>query len=766
MTPVPADAPPEWKPTACILCECNCGIEVRLDGRRLAGIRGDKAHPASAGYTCEKALRLDSYQNGPDRLTSPLRRRPDGTFEEISWETATAEIADRLAAVRDEFGGETIFFYGGGGQGNHLGGVYMRTAMNALGAKYRSNALAQEKTGEFWVDARLYGGHTRGDFEHAEVAVFVGKNPWMSHGLPRARPTLREIARDPARALIVIDPRRTETADLADHHLALRPGTDAWCLAALCAVLVQEGLVDQEFLAAHTDGADEVLAALGTVSVPGFAAHCGLDPDDVRTVARRIAAAASVSTFEDLGMQQAPHSTLSSYLNKLLWLLVGSFAKPGAMGIHSDLVPLTRAEPGEDPRSPVVGARVIAGLIPANVVAEEILTDHPARYRAMVVQSANPAHSLADSPSFRRALAKLDLVVCIDVAMTETARLSDYVLPASTQFEKWECTWFNFEFPHNTFHLRAPVLDALPGTLPEAEIYSRLLIRLGVFDGIDLDGLGAAAREGRASFAAAFGAAVAADPGLVAVAPAVLYLTLGPTLPDDAAAAAGLWGIARRAAAAYPSAVRRAGHGEPADDPIALGEALFDAMLAGRHGITFTAEEHADTWTRVSTPNGRINLVVPELLAEFATLADGPAAHVDAEFPLVLAAGERRAFTANTIVRDPTWRRRGAHGGLRVSPVDAAEIGVVDGGRATLVTRGGRATVVVDIDDTMPAGAIALPNGLGLDATGADGELIRTGVAPNELTRADERDPIAGTPWHKHVPARLQALADATSSTA
>src|SRR4051812_7794110 len=119
----------EWNPTACILCECNCGIEVQVEGRSLARIRGDKSHPASKGYTCNKAFRLDRYQNGRDRLTSPLRRRPDGSFEEIDWDTAIAEVAERLAAVRDEHGGETIFYYGGGGQGNHLGGMYSRAVL-------------------------------------------------------------------------------------------------------------------------------------------------------------------------------------------------------------------------------------------------------------------------------------------------------------------------------------------------------------------------------------------------------------------------------------------------------------------------------------------------------------------------------------------------------------------------------------------------------------------------------------------------------------
>src|SRR5512138_57789 len=245
----------EWKPTACILCECNCGLEVQLGGeggRHLVRLRGDKRHPASRGYACEKAQRLDHYQNGLDRVTTPLRRRADGSFEAIDWDTAIRDVAARLAAVRDRHGGDAIFYYGGGGQGNHLPGVYAAATRRALGSSFRSSALAQEKTGEFLVAHRMYGtAMIRADFERCDVALFLGKNPWQSHSIPHARVTLKAIAKDPARTLVVVDPRRTETAELADIHLPVRPGADAWLLGALLAILFEEGLVDRAFVAAH-----------------------------------------------------------------------------------------------------------------------------------------------------------------------------------------------------------------------------------------------------------------------------------------------------------------------------------------------------------------------------------------------------------------------------------------------------------------------------------------------------------------------------------
>lgn len=744
----------DWQPTACILCECNCGIVVQIENRSIAKIRGDKNHPASQGYTCNKALRLDHYQNNRNRLTSPLRRRDDGTFEEIDWDTAIAEIAQGFATIRDDHGGDKIFYYGGGGQGNHLGGAYSGAFLKAIGSRYRSNALAQEKTGEHLVDRHFYGGHTRGEFEHAEVSVFVGKNPWMSQSFPRARVVLNQIAKDPHRSMIVIDPVLTDTARLADFHLRVRPGTDAWCLAALAAVLVTENLCDEAFLAEHVTGAEAVRTVLADVPIADYAQRCGVEEDLIRAAARRIAAAASVSVFEDLGIQQAPNSTVCSYLNKLLWILTGNFAKRGGQHLHSSFAPLfSTAGVG---RTPVTGAPVIAGLVPSNVVPQEILTDHPDRFRGMIVESSNPAHSIADSAAVREALRSLELLVVIDVAMTETARLADYVLPAASQFEKPEATFFNLEFPHNTFHLRHGLLDPLPGTLPEPEIWARLVRALGVVSDEELRPLRTAAERGLEAYTEAFLVAVSGNPALGRVLPFVLYETLGPTLPDGMAGAAALWGLAQKAAMTYPAAVARAGHAD--------GNALFSAILAGRSGVTFTEHDYDDDFALITHADRRIAIEMPDLLAEVRALRTAASVLTTDEFPMVLSAGERRAYTANDILRDPSWRKRDADGALRISTADARTLGVVDGGRARITTAAGTAVATVEVSDAMLPGHVSLPNGYGLDHVDADGRSHTPGVAPNALTSTDWRDAYAGTPWHKHVPARIDAVSDAVTA--
>ncbi len=749
----------EWQQTACILCSINCGIEVQTDGRSITKVRGDKAHPGSKGYACEKPHQLDHYQNGRDRIQSPLRRRPDGTFEEVDWDTAISEIAARFVAIRDEHGGDKVLYYGGGGQGNHLCGGYGRATRAAIGSTFASNALAQEKTGEFWVDGQLFGRvncHTTGDYERAEVAVFLGKNPWHSHGFPRARVVLKEIAKDPNRSLIVIDPRRTETAEMADYHLRVRPGTDAFCLSALMAIMLEEDLFDDDFIRDHTQGFEQVRELLSTVSIAEYAARCDVPEDLLREVARRMAAASSMSIFEDLGIQQAPHSTLNSYLEKVMYILTGNFAKKGGMNIHSRFAALGGGRtPGVEPVSPVGGHRIIAGLIPCNAIPDEILTDHPNRFRAALVESANPAHSVADSQRMREAFDALEFMVVIDVAMTETARLADYVLPASSQFEKWEATFFNLEFPHNDVHLRAPIFEPLPGTLPEAEIHSRLVRAMGALSDGDLTDLKAAAKESRAAYANAFFTALSERPQWKPLAPILLYETLGPTLPGTAKQAAAVWGLAHTCAMAFPESLRRAGF---EGEGLELGEALFDALLEKHSGVTFTVDEYDETWRRVLTPDGKVNLVINELVDEFNGLADEVTKEADLEFPFVLCAGERRSFTANTIYRDPSWRKKDADGALRLCPEDAARLGLADGGLATITTRRASVQTTVEINDTLRPGHATLPNGLGLSYPSDGGEESTRGVAPNELTASEDRDWFAGTPWHKYVPARIEAV--------
>jgi anaerobic selenocysteine-containing dehydrogenase len=760
---------PNWRSTACCLCYANCGVQVQVgeDGRSIARVKGDKQHPISAGYTCNKAARLDYYQNGRDRLTTPLRRRSDGSFEAISWDTAISEIADRLSAVRDEHGGERILYYGGGSQGNHLGGSHASSVMHALGIRYSGNALSQEKTGWWWTCERMLGRLYHGDFHNCDVAIIVGKNPWQSNGIQRARIEMRDLSKAEDRTLVVIDPRRTETADMADIHLAVRPGRDAWCLSAILGHLVQSGLTNGAWLETHADGFERVREVFEAIPVAEYAEFAGVALEDVIAVAEAMGRSERIAVYEDIGVEMSLNSTLDSYLLILLFALRGSFAN-GKGGTHLPL-PLVSLFDASDAAGrtdaagvesgyetlPVTGARILGGLVPGNAIPDEILTDHPDRFRAMIIESSNPAHSLADSQRFREALGALDTVVVIEVAMTETARCADYVLPAPSQYEKAEATFFNFEYPENFFHLRQPLFDPRPGTLPEPEIHARLVEALGVFEEGELDGLRHAAEQGREALAGALFPAMASDPKIAAYLSYVLYRTLGPTLPKGMESAAMVWALCHRYAQEVPDLVCAAGYDGQGFEP---GERLFTAILENPSGVIVSKSEPGDSKYQFPLSTGKIRLDMAEMLGDLAKLGGYEVPEGGSKFPFILAAGERRAYTANTCVRDPAWMKGKDSTQLSLSPKDAEDLGLVEGARARLVTKRGSAEVTVQISDRMREGTLSIPNGVGLAYPDESGEVVVTGVAPNELTASEDCDPWAKTPWHKHVHARLEAL--------
>jgi anaerobic selenocysteine-containing dehydrogenase len=405
--------------------------------------------------------------------------------------------------------------------------------------------------------------------------------------------------------------------------------------------------------------------------------------------------------------------------------------------------------------SPVTGSKVIMGLIPCNVIPDEILTPHAKSFRAMFIESSNPVHSLADSQRMRQALRALECSVVIDVAMSETARQADYVLPASSQFEKAEATFFNLEFPRNGFQLRHPHLEPRPGTLPEAEIHARLVEAMGVLDSRNYSFLRSAARLGYTAFGLAFAWKSMRDKKVARYAPVVIYRTLGPSLPTGLAPAASLWGISQLFVRAQPAAAQGAGFGGPT---MLGGNRLFDKILKNPSGVIFAVSKYSDSWNAVKLPDHKINLQIQEMLDELGTI-DGklPVHHPD--FPYILSAGERRPDTSNTSIRNPEWLKKGDFGVLRIHPQDAAALGCAEGDWIQLRTSRGTAQAPIELTDELQRGHVSLPNGHGLDYHQADGTINRRGVSLNELTNTTDRDPFAGTPWHKYVPVHLERSA-------
>lgn len=755
--------PARTEKTACILCSRNCGLLVDVADGHFTKIRGDDEHPVSKGYICQKAARLEHYQHHGDRLQYPLKRQADGSFIRVDWDEALDDIATRLLAIRARHGGDAFAFAGGGGQGNHLGGAYSRQLLAAMKSKFAYNSLGQEKTGDFWVNGRLFGSqtcHTTEDIEHADYVLFIGTNPFQAHGIPNARDTLRELKKDPQRTVVLVDPRRNETAKYADIHLQLRPGTDALLLSAILAIIVRENLHDRAFIDRHCTGFEAVERALREVPVTDYVRRADVPLADVERVARGFAAAKRGCVRIDLGIQQTLHTTLNGYLEKLLYLVTGNFGKPGGNNLHTMFLPILgntderRVKPGKPLKRTVYHNMMpIAGIYPPAVLPDEILHAGERRVRAVFVDSCNPLLTWPDTAAFERAFASLELLVVVDVAMTETARLAHYVLPAASQFEKWEATGFNLEFPANNFHLRHALLPATGESLPEPEIYTRLLEKMGMIPSSFPRLERIARHEPRAgnhlAYMAALGATLARHPAWAPLAASITYRTLGKALPEGAAVAAPLLPLSIAYAQQHYQAVKRAGH---AGNRLTLGTSLFRAMLAQRSGIITSRHEFAEMWRFIANKDGRVHLEIPEMLYELRGLRGEQLPGAD--YPFVLMAGERRSYNANQIYRDPAWRKVDPHGALRIHPADAAALGLADGERARCSSAHGSLEVVVEIDDALRRGMVTLPHGYGMRYQ--DSEPI--GPQVNRLTTLAHCEPLTRTPMHKYVPARVEKI--------
>jgi hypothetical protein len=306
------------------------------------------------------------------------------------------------------------------------------------------------------------------------------------------------------------------------------------------------------------------------------------------------------------------------------------------------------------------------------------------------------------------------------------------------------------------------LFEPRPGTLTEAEIHARLVEALGELGEPRYRLLRKAAQWGLAPYTFAFLWNSGRDPRVARYAPIVLYRTLGPNLPAGMAPAASLWGICQLFVRRHAAPAARAGFGGLA--PRAANR-LFEAILDHPSGVVFAVSEYEDSWQAVRLPGQRINLCLSELVPEIEKLSEGgPPA--DREYPFVLSAGERRTETSNTQIRDASWHRKGAFGTLRMCSRDAAALGCSEGDWVSISTRRGSVRAPVEISPAMQPGHVSLPNGLGLDHQRPDGVLERKGVALNELTNTFDRDPIAGTPWHKRVPARIERVRDGTHASA
>jgi anaerobic selenocysteine-containing dehydrogenase len=738
--------------TGCVLCAQNCGLEVEVENNRIVKVRGDRSNGKSEGYLCRKGMNIANHQHNADRLKYPLKRVGD-RFERISWDQAIGEIATKLKSITGQYGPRSYAYMGGGGQGCHFEGAFGMCVLRGLGSQYHYSALAQEFSGAFWVSGRTVGRqyyHPRPDLEETDLLLAIGWNGMESHQIPQAPRQLQRIAKDPDRLLIVIDPRVSETAKISDIHLPIRPGTDALLLKAMITIILQEGWEDKGYIAQRTSGFERVRALFSDFDARAAVQTCQLHFDQVLEICRLFATRKS-SLRNDLGIFMGRHSGLSSYLIMVLLAICGRIGVPGGVVFPGHILPVRS---NSDERSPDTWRTVatnsfpVCGCFPPNVMPEEILSNHPERLRAVFVSSANPLRSYADTTAYEEALKRLDLLVTAEIAMTETAVLSHYILPSRSGYESWDGTFFASTFPGIYFQMRRPIVEPQGEPLELGEIHMRIADRLGLIPPIP-DSLYKAAEEGHAAFGKALMEYTKTEPSATRSLPLVIGKTLGKVIGSVHLAA--LWGMLNAAPKAFHETAARAGyHAGPN-----LGEEIFQKIIDHPEGIWAGRIDPGQSLNHLQTEDGKVNLFIPELLDELMSVdaqREEAALVPDPQFPMVLMAGRHTSMNANTLMRNPAWNEGKRDCTLAMHPADAERLRLTDGQTVRVITEAGSEEIELEVTDSAYEGHVAIPHGFGMLY---DGKKYKANV--NRLTKNTNRDWF-GTPIHRYVPCRVEVV--------
>jgi anaerobic selenocysteine-containing dehydrogenase len=767
-TPIPMDA--ANLATVCVLCSHNCGLRVDVAGGKIVAVRADESSPITKGYICNKGFAIRHYVEHAQRVEHPLKRRSDGTFERITWEQAFSEIAARLSDIRERHSPRSIGLVGIGGQANHMDAFYGLTFLSALGSKRWFNALAQEKTQHFLVSHWMFDAPPTAffhpDIEETHFLLMMGTNPKISNRGHNATDTFKAFAANPDQRLVVLDPRETETTRTADRHLKIKPGSDVYVLLGMAAVVVSsEGLVDARFIETHTQGFETLRRALAQVDIDEMARRAGISTAALVGLAREYAEAESAAIMFDLAIEHNLFSTLTSYLIQVLATITGNTGKRGGNIFPEGLTP-----PEHNPKRHAEPERALASGIPAisamggygmfspTLVPEEIMFDHPERLRALIVEGANPLLSYSDTQRWIEARQRLDLLVVIEPAMTETAHIADYVLPTPVGYEKWEIAGFPKGYPEIYTQLRPPVVPGPAEALPEPEIYVRLAEAMHLVPEPPPQLFALAEHALEPDGAAAYlGESMAAASGSQAALLFWGYRTLGPHLPSPALTA--LWAQAHaNAFTRMDTILRTLGEAWRDKGPFAIAAEIFHRILAHPEGVEIGKTDPERCLERtIGFEDKKVRLAPPPMIDEIARAAatDRP---TDPNYPFVLAAGVRTMWTANTIQRDPTWRKgRGPHCALNLCPGDAAALGITNGDPVRLITRRGAVELPAAVDKRLQRGHVWVANGFGARyPKDGSGELEAAGVNLNWLTASEDRDPFTGCPQHKYTLCRIE----------
>ena len=736
-----------WKKTACVLCGTGCGLEVKVEDNRIVKVRGDKASPFSKGYVCRKGLNIAYHQHNKDRLQYPLKKAGNG-FERISWDQAVSEISQKLAQIIEQHGPRTLASLTGGGEFAFLSASFPIRLMRGIGSMWNYSAANQEFSGRYWAHGLTLGNQSiqlAEDFENCDMLMLVGKNPMMSHHFSQARRRLTKMAKDPDRLLVVVDPRVSETARLADIHLAIRPGTDALFIKSMIAIILDKGLYQADYIEQHTEGFERIRPWFVNFDVKAALALCELDYDQVAEVCRSLATRRSL-IIDDLGILMNRHSALVSYLLVVLQAVCGRIGMPG--GTY-----LPKARP-KDPRDPRVWRTLktdipaINGLFPPNVLQEEILNDHPERIRALLSYAANPLRSYADTTVYEHAFRQLDLLVVAEIAMSETAAMAHYVLPCKTALESWE-GHPGQGFANVYARMRSPVVAADGEQKENAEIFTLIADAMGLIPHIP-NTLYAAANSGDlAAYGRALWEFLSAAPEHARAMAFVVAKTLGPAL--GSAHLASIFPMFLQLSEEQQKEAEKAGFAQGPDQ----GLKIFDAIRKHPQGVLVGIRDPEQNLAAIPTGSGKIELFNPEAdewIKDITIEKEAEQLALKEEFPLIMMAGRHMDTNANTGMRDPEWNKGKKACTLAIHPKDAHDLGIVSEQMVKVVTEAGEETIAAEVTTDTRKGMVVFPHGFGLVYDG-----VTYGPNINRLTKNTHRD-FVGTPMHRYVPCRVEAL--------
>jgi anaerobic selenocysteine-containing dehydrogenase len=748
----------------CPLCEATCGLEVTVgaDGR-VERIRGDADDVFSHGFLCPKGTALADLQEDPDRVREPLLRQADGTFRAVSWDEAFAEIDRRLPAIAAEHGRDAVGAYIGNPSAHALGPmVYGRVLLKALGTKSLFSASTVDQFPKQMASALMFGTPASvpiPDLDRTSFLLMLGANPMASNGslmtAPDVRGRLRAIRARGGR-IVVVDPRRTRTAQEADEHVAILPGTDALLLMAMVHVLFAEDLVTLGACDRLVAGLDEVREAAAAFAPEAVAGACGVDGDVIRRLARELAAAESGVVYGRIGTTTQAFGTTASWLVDVLNVLSGNLDRPGGAMFSLPAVgsPTTRGEPGRGRGasfgrygSRVRGLGEIFGELPVAAMAEEIDTPGPGQIRALVTIAGNPVVSTPNSTRLDAALAGLDFMVSVDIYVNETTRHADVILPAPAPLEK-----AHYDLLLSGFGVRdvanwsEPVLAPPDGMLEEWQTLLRLT---GVVTGQGPDAdVGAiddfVAREAVRREAATPGSVIAGA-GVDAVLGALAPLA-GPERMVDLLLRTGPYG------AGFPSL--------GLEGP---GTLSLEALRAAPHGIDLGALKPRLPGV-LRTRSGLVELAPEQLLGDVPRLAAAmDAVPEDGELLLV---GRRDLRSNNSWMHNLGKLVSGpARCTVWVHPDDAARLDLVDGEEARVRGRVGEIALPVTVTEDIRPGVVSIPHGWGHDLDGATLGVAaeHAGANSNVLTDEELLEPLSGTAVLNGIPVTLAPVAAAVA---